>query len=48
MNGRRERIRAASIDTVGQSATTDHARERTVDVGPVKVSDITVVRTLVV
>ena len=48
MNGRRERIRAASIDTVGQSATTDHARERTVDVGPVKVSDITIVPDLVV
>jgi len=48
MIGRPWRIRAASIDTVGQSATTDRARQRTVDVGPVKVSDITVVPDLVV
>jgi AraC-like DNA-binding protein len=41
MNGRPGRIHAATIDTAGQSAWQVRVRQRTVDVGPVQISDIT-------
>jgi AraC-like DNA-binding protein len=41
MNGRQGRIHAATIDTAGQSTSQVRVRQRTVDVGPVQISDIT-------
>lgn len=41
MNRRPGRIHAATIDTTGQSASQARVHQRTVDIGPVQVSDIT-------
>jgi hypothetical protein len=41
MNRRPDRIHAATIDTTGQSASQARVNQRTVDIGPVQVSDIT-------